>query len=93
MSQGARSIIHSPGSQPGLLPVLSLIDRYQTDLARAGQPSTFLANPDSDFISILSPHGARANKAGVLLGIFITLHDHPECERWDGPNYVQYTHR
>ena len=41
----------------------------------------------------LSSRRTKANKAGVLLGIFITLHDHPECERWDGLNYVQYTHR
>lgn len=85
---------HSPGGQPGLLPALCLINRYRTDLT--GQISPGLSWPIRTrtlYLFSLSSWRTKANKAGVLLGIFITLHDHPECERWDGLNYVQYTHR
>lgn len=85
---------HSSDGQSSLIPTLSLIDGHQTDLA--GQVSPGLSWPIRTrtlYLFSLSSRRTKANKAGVLLGIFITLHDHPVCERWDGLNYVQYTHQ
>jgi hypothetical protein len=56
-----------------------LIGKYQT--VPAGQVGPRLSWPSQTRIYILSLSSWRtkANKAGVLLGIFITLHNHPEC--------------